>query len=151
MLVRGRVEDAVRLILVHDAEYAVIVADRADDRHEIQVRIEMPELLLDGVGIVLVDIKNDKAFRPGLCDLTAELGPDGAASARHKDAFSVKRAEDLVVVDPDFLAPEEVRHLDVAQLRDVDVSLDQLVDAGKDLHLCACRPAEVEHFASYLR
>ena len=76
VLMCGRMEDHVRLILLHHAADTVRVPAGADEGHEVQLRVLHDELLLDAVRVVLIDVEDDELLRLVACDLTAELRAD---------------------------------------------------------------------------
>ena len=69
MLMRRRVEHHVRPVDPHHAVDAAGIAHRADQREQIQLRVRPPQLLLNGIGVVLIDIENDQQLRLGARDL----------------------------------------------------------------------------------
>ena len=58
-----------------------------------------PQLHLDVVGVILVDIENDEPFRPLCRRLTAELAADAAAAARDEHGLAGDVGRDLIEVD----------------------------------------------------
>ena len=55
------------------------------------------QLLLDGIGVVFIDIQQHKALRRMTRDLAAELAADGTAAARDEDRLAGQVALDLGV------------------------------------------------------
>ena len=98
MFMRGGVEDDIRMIFLHDALHASCVAHGSDQRHQVELRTCPLQLLLDGVGVVLIDIEDDQHPRIRLGDLPAELAADGTAAARHQDGLSFQGRQDLFVI-----------------------------------------------------
>ena len=76
MLMRGCMKDHVRLVLLHHTADTVRVPAGADEGHEVQLRVLHEELLLDAVGVVLIDVEDDELLRLVACDLAAELRAD---------------------------------------------------------------------------
>lgn len=144
VLMCGRMENHVRLILLHHAADAVRVPAGADEGHEVQLRVLHEELLLDAVRIVLVNVEDDELLRLVACDLTAELGADGSATASDEDGLPLDHAEDFFVVDLDRFTAEEVEDVDVAELADADFAVDELVDARDGFQLTATLLTDVE-------
>ncbi len=144
MLMCGCMEDHVRLILLHHTADTVRVSAGADEGHEVQLRVLHEELLLDAVRVVLIDVEDDELLRLVACDLTAELGSDGSATAGDEDGLSLDHTEDFFVVDLDRFTTEEVEDVDVAELADTDFAVDELVDARDGLQLTAALLTDVE-------
>ena len=148
VLMCGCMEDHVRFILLHHTADTVRVPAGADQGHEVQLRVLHEELLLDAVGIVLVDVEDNELLRLVTCDLAAELGADGSATAGDEDGLPLDHAEDFFVVDLDRFTTEEVEDVDVAELADADFAVDELVDAWDGLQLTAALLADVEDFCA---
>ena len=137
MFMGRRVEYDIRMIGVHDILHASCVAHRPDQRHQIKPRVFPLQLLLDGIGIIFINVEDDQHRRFGLGDLAAELAADGSAPACYQDGLALQCGEDLVVVDL-YLGPaQQVRDLHVAQLADADSCVDELVGCRYGLHLTA--------------
>ena len=137
VLMCSRMEDHVRLVLLHHTADTVGIPAGADEGHEVQLRVLHDELLLDAVRVVLIDVEDDELLRLVACDLTTELRADGAATAGDEDVLPLDHAEDFFVVDLDRFTTEEVEDVDVAELADADFSIDELVDARDGLQLTA--------------
>ncbi|CDA99966.1 unknown [Firmicutes bacterium CAG:65] len=75
-----RMVDDVRTISAEDILDAFRIADRGDQHYQIQCRILTDQLLLDRIGIVLIDIDDDQLFRLMTGDLPAQLAADGPAA-----------------------------------------------------------------------
>ena len=144
VLVCSRMEDHVRLVLLHHAADTVRVPAGADERHEVQLRMLHDKFLLDTVSIVLVDVEDDELLRLVTCDLAAELGADGSATAGDEDGLPLDHAEDFFVVDLDRFTTEKVEDVDVAELADADFAVHELVDARDGLELTAALLTDIE-------
>ena len=144
VLVRGCMEDHIRLILLHHTADTVRVSAGADERHEVQLRVLHEELLLDAVSIVLIDVEDDELLRLVACDLTAELGADRSATTGDEDRLPLDHAEDFFIVDLDRFTTEEVEDVDVAELADADFAVDELVDARDSLQPAAALLTDIE-------
>mgnify|MGYP002337785338 CR=1 FL=1 len=70
---RRRVAHEIRPVTVKDLHDARTVAHGADEHNQIQLRMRAPQLHLDVVGVIFVDIENDEPLRPLCRRLTAEL------------------------------------------------------------------------------
>ena len=144
VLMCSRMEDHVRLVLLHHTADTVGVPAGADEGHEVQLRVLHEELLLDAVSIVLVNVEDDELLRLVACDLTAELRADRSATAGDEDGLPLDHTEDFFVVDLDRFTTEEVEDVDVTELADADFSIDELVDARDGLQLTATLLTDVE-------
>ena len=127
MLVGCRMEYHIRMVGAHDPIDAAVVADGADQRHQIQFRMLAQQLLLDGVGVVLVDVEDHQPCRLGTGDLTAQLAADAAAAAGDQDGLAGKGFQDLLIIDLHLLTTQQVGDLHIAELGHTDFVIDQLV------------------------
>lgn len=73
---RRRVIDYVGLIRFKDLIDPAAVPDRADENLQIQVRVCVLQLKLNGVGVVFVDIENNQLLRLVGGDSAAQLAAD---------------------------------------------------------------------------
>jgi len=146
---RGVIDD-LGMVLLKNLEHAAAVADGADEGHEVEIRILLSQLQLDGVGVVFVDIENDQLLRVVPRDLAAELRTDAPAAARDEDDLAVDEVIDLVKIGGDGLAAQKVLDGDVPELRDGDLAVDELVIPGEHLHLTAGLVADAEDFLPVL-
>lgn len=73
MLVRRSVEHDVRPVLRKQGADPHFVAHGADAHGKVQLRMRAVQLLLDGIGVVFIDIQQHKALRRMTRDLAAEL------------------------------------------------------------------------------
>ena len=144
VLVRRRMEHDLGAVRVEDAAHAPGVAHAADKHLQVELGILPLELLLDLVGVVLVDVEDDELLGPEAGDLAAELRADGSAAARYEHDLAAYEGVDIVVVHDHGVAAQQVLELDFAQARDRDRLIDELVDAGDDLHLNARGLADLE-------
>ena len=85
MLVRRGVKDDLGPILGKDTVDLGGIPHTGDEGDKVKLRELTAQLLLNIVGVVLIDIENDEAARAVRGDLTAKLRADRAAAARHKD------------------------------------------------------------------
>ena len=131
MLVRRRVADNVGPVAVKDLHDTLPVAHGADEHDKVQLRVRAPQLHLDVVGVVLIDIENDETPRPLRRRLPAELAADAAAAARDEDGLAGDVSGDLVKVDLHGLAAEQVLNVHLADLLDAHLAVGELADAGQ--------------------
>lgn len=151
VLMRGCMEDHVRLILLHHATDTVCVPAGADERHEVQLRVLHDKFLLDAVSIVLVNVEDNELLRLVACDLPAELGADRSATTGDEDGLPLDHTEDFFVVNLDRFTTEEVEDVDVAELADADFAVHELVDARDGLQLTSALLTDVEDLRALFR
>ena len=127
VLVGRRVQHDIRRVVPEDLLDPGPVADIRDLDPEVQrVPVADPELLLDIVGAVLVDIQDDQPLRLAAGDLAGQLRADGAAAAG----------------DHDLLAPVPGHGLLAQEL--ADGTVQQVLD-GKIVDLAAAAVVGAEH------
>ena len=122
VLVSRGVIDDLGMVLFKDLEDTPAVADGADQDHEVQIRILFPQLQLDGIGVVFVDIEDDELLRVVPGDLAAELRADAPPAAGDEDDLAVNKIEYLTQIRRNRLAPQEVLDGNVLELRNRNLS-----------------------------
>src|SRR5205823_7825052 len=137
VLVRRGVEDDGRLVLLEhlapERAPVAYVEQLRNGRREVALA---DELALDLEQRRFGDVDEDEPRRADACDLAAQLGPDRASGTRDEDGLLLEVGRNLLEVDFDLLAAEDVLDLDGTDLPDeVDVARDELVQAGQRLHL----------------
>ena len=147
---RGVIDD-LWAIFLKDLEHAAAVADRADQRDQIQIGMCFFQLILDVIGIVLIDIEDDKLFGIVIGDLPAEFRADGAAAAGDQDDLAADEVEDLLHLRLDGLTPQQVLDRDGLQLVDSDFAADQLVETRQVLQLAVGLLADVQDIPAFFR
>ena len=117
VLVRGGVDDDLRVIALKNAHQGRLLRDGADLDLKVQLAvIRGQEFLLHVVRAVFINIENDNLFWFHLGQLPAELGADGAAAARDEnDLIAVIRAG-LFVRDMDRLAEQQIFYIELTQM-----------------------------------
>ena len=144
MLVGSGVVDQLGAVGAEDLVQTAAVADRADERDEVQVGILLAKLQLDGIGVVLVDIQDHELFGIVRGDLAAELRADGPAAAGDQDGLAGDEGKDLFHIRADRFAAKEVLHGDVLHGGHADLVLNHLIDAGELFELAAGLVADAE-------
>ena len=150
VLVRRGMEHDVRPILSEDHIHAVFVADGADHNGQVKVRIIPQKLLLDIIGVILIDLKDHKLLRLVLRDLPAELAADGASAARDQDRFAAQESGDVGQIDLDAVTPQKVEDRDVPDLLNCDLAVGKLEDAGQSLEVAVGLLANLQDIAAIL-
>ena len=133
MLVGGGVEHHLGPVHGEQLPQPLGVPDGGNLHHQVQsFAVVVQQLLLDVVGIVFVDIHDDEAPGVVLDDLAAQLGADGAASARYQDGFPAQEIVHRGRVQPHRLPAQQVLDLDFPQLAADGLLGDQVQSAGQD-------------------
>ena len=151
VLVRRGMVDDVGAVGFKDIEHAAAVTHGADEGDEVEIRVLLFQLELNGVGVVFVDIEDDEHFRPVGGHLPAELGADGSTAAGDEDALAVDEVKHLAQVRLDRLAAEEVFNGNVLHVTQCDLAGGQLIEAGELLDFAARLVADAEDLFSVLR
>ena len=90
VLVCGSVENHVRSVQTEHTVKSRNVTHRSYFNYDIQlVLIKTDKLLLDGVGVIFINIEDNKSFWLAFCYLTAQLASNRSASARYKYGLAV--------------------------------------------------------------
>ena len=138
MLVRRCMEDDAWLVLGEDLVEAIAVAHRADQDLELElVAIEALELVLQLVGVVLIDVKDNQAGRLETGDLAAKLGADRTTAPGDENGLATQVAGDRARVEDDLVAAQEVLDLHVLDVLDTDRAIDQVLQEWNDFQLAA--------------
>ena len=117
VLVRGGVEYDIGTIAIKDLVEPRGVAHGANLHGQFEVvSVEHTQLLLDLVGIVLIDVENHKLARRAAGDLTAQLRADGAAAARDENGLIGIEPSGTRVFKVDRLAEQDILDLELADL-----------------------------------
>ena len=127
VLVRGGVEDDVRLLAREHVLDQRRVLHVAHDRHERQLREGVGERGLDLVDGRLGDVEQHELRRAEPGDLAAQLGADRPAGARDHDHAIAEPLRESRIVEHDGVASDEVVELDVAQRGKRRAARDELV------------------------
>lgn len=150
MLVRCRVIDDVRPVLAHHMVDAGCVAHGTDQRHEVELGVIMLQLLLDIICVIFIYVKYNQFTRMRLGDLAAELAADRSAAPCDEDGLARDSLKDLVVVDLDLGAAQQVDDLHLAELADADLAVHELVNPRYGLELAARILADIQDLFSVL-
>ncbi len=144
MLVGRRVEDDLWPVFVKHLEDPPAVPDGTDQGHQVQVREVLLQLVLDVVGVVLVDVEDDEFLWLVSDNLPAQLRPDGAAAAGHQHGLALEVLENLRHVGFDGGPAQQVLHSHFLQGGDRDLAFHQLVHARQLLDLAVGFVADVQ-------
>ena len=154
VLVRRRVKDHLRTVLTEDGFDLVVVAHRGDECHKIErIAVFEPQLLLDVIGVVFVNIDDNDLLGVVFGDLAHQLAADGAAAAGDHADLAADKCGDLLTVKLDGLSAEQVFDLDLLCLREQlggVVVKKQLAEVGHHLDGTFGSGAVVEDLALLL-
>ena len=84
MLMSRRVIHNVRPVCLKDFIHPPCIPHRGNEHRHIQRRIGQTQFLLNIIGVIFVNIKNNQLFRLVRGDLTAQLASNGTAAAGYK-------------------------------------------------------------------
>ena len=146
VLMGRSVEHKLRPVSFHHMVQPDGVTDRADDDLQIQFRMGAAQLHLNIIGIIFVNIQNNKLLRLRMGDLTAQLAADAPAAAGDQHHLAGNIAHNFIQIDLDGFPAQQVLRIDLAQLADADLSVDHLENAGKHLYLAAGGGTDVQNF-----
>ena len=131
MLVRRRVIDDLRTIFFKHLLHAAAVAHGADQHRQVQLRKAAPQLLLNGIGVVFVNIEDHKMAGVVSCDLATQLTADTPAAACDQNSLTGELPENLTKIYLNRLAPQQILHLHRLQLIECHFTVGQLVQSRK--------------------
>ena len=139
-----RVEHHVRLILGEDLHDPPGVPDGADQNHQVQLRMLALQLLLDLIGVILINIEDNELPGRVVRQLAGDLRTNASAAAGDHQDLSSQVVEDLVHVDLDGVTAQQVLHRHISQGADGHLTADQLIHAGNALDLTASLLADIQ-------
>ena len=129
MLVRCRVADQIRAVLVKDVHHPLPVAHGADQHDQIQLRMRALQLHLDIVCIVFINIKDNELLGVLRRCLAAELTADAAAAAGDEHDLALDIPGDLVQIDLHRVAAQKIFNVDLPDLLDVNLAIGDLIQS----------------------
>ena len=151
MLMGGRMIDDIRVIGGKHLLQFSFIPHGSDQRHQIQLGIVHAQLLLDLIGVILVNIKYNQLLWIVPGHLAAQLRPDGAAAAGNQHHLILNIVQNLVGVDLNGLPPQQILHRHVLQIADRDFTGHQLIDSGQNFQLAAGLFADIQNIPLLLR
>ena len=150
MLVGCGMVDDFRAVGAENLLHAIGVPHRGNEHFQVQFRIFPHQLLLDVIGIVLVNVQDDQL--PGLVlrNLPAQLAADGTAPACHHHHFAAHISHDFVYIDLNGFPAQQILYLHLLELGDGHIAVEQLVSPGDGPELAACLLADVQNLLPHL-
>ena len=134
---RRRMVDNVRVVRGENLLYPVGIAHGCNEHHQIQFRILSDQLLLDIIGIILIDVQNNHLSGTMSGDLPAQLAADGAASPCNHYHLAADIIHDFLNIRPDRLSPQQILYLHFLQFGNRYFPVDQLVGSGNGAQLAS--------------
>ena len=106
------------------------------------------QLLLNVVGVILIDVEDNELFGGIFRDLAAQLAADAPSPAGDEDGPAAQQRLDRCGVERDLVAAEQVLDLHLAQLGDARGLTDHLKGAGKRHDVDAALAQTSQHRAA---
>ena len=132
VLMGGGVEHHVGLVCIKQQLQPPGIPDGADLHAEGQLSaILVQQLLLDVVGVVLVNIEDDKPLGTVLDDLAAQLAADGAAATGDQHGATGQQTLHGGNIQFDGIPAQQILDLYLSQLGTDGLLVDQLQSAGQ--------------------
>ena len=133
MLMCCRMAYKVGVILFENVVYSCFIANRADEHLEVKVGMGALELHLNIVGIILVDIENNKLLGVQVSCLTAQLAADAAAAAGDQNRLVPHIACNLIHIHLDAVTAQQVLNADLSHLFQLDLAIGNVAQTGQRL------------------
>ena len=144
MLVGRRMEHDVRAIHLKQAVNFFLISHGGDLHPQVQpIAPYTPQLLLDIISIVFVNIQNDELLGLIFGDLTAKLAADGTA-AGHQNGLTLQEIRQDRRVQLDRLSAKQIFHLHILHRRHAHLAVHQLVDPRQAPYTAARFLADVQ-------
>ena len=144
VLVGGGVVDDGGTVALEDLLQARGVLDVADDGHEALFGEGALEVFGDAVEGELAQLVDDDLAGLEAGDLAAEFGADGAAAAGDEDGLAFQHLAQAAGVEADGVAAQQVVHVHIADLGDLDLAAHQFLHVGDDQQLDVGAFAQLE-------
>ena len=122
------------------------ISHRTNQHYQIQFWIIPLQLLLNVIGIIFINIKDDQLLGLMSCDLTAKLASNGTASTGDQHYLSRHIPHDTLHLSVNRFSSQQILNLHIAELGDTDLSIHQLINTRQHLQLTACLTADIQQF-----
>ena len=109
------------------------------------------QLLLNFVGIILINIKNNQLLWLMACNLAAQLTSDGAASPCYQNGFPFQITENLFHIYFYRFPSQQILDSNLLHLGHRHLSAYHLVHTGKGLDFTSCLLTDIQDIPSLLR
>ena len=145
VLVGRRVEHDVRPIHLKQAVNFFLISYGGDLHPQVQpVAPYTPQLLLDIISVVLVNIQNDELLGLIFGDLAAKLAADRTATAGHQHGLPLQEIPQDRRIQLHRLSAKEIFYLHILYRRHAHLAVHQLVNARQTPHTAARFLADVQ-------
>ena len=129
MLMGCGVIDNIRVIVLEYLLHPVGIPHGSNQHHQVQLRIFSHQLLLNVIGIILINVQDQKLSGLMARNLSAQLAAYGTAAPCHHDNLAADVSHDLVHICLDSLPAQEVFDFHFLQLGHGYLTVDQLIGA----------------------
>lgn len=92
-----------------------------------QLRVYAQKLLLNVIGIIFIDIKNDQLGRAERSQLATELAADAAAASRYQNHLAAYMPADAVQIHLHRIPAKKIFNFHIADLLNTHFSVGQLI------------------------
>ena len=113
MLMGSGMIDHVRLVLFQNCIYPVGISHGTYKCHQIKIGMLRDKLLLYGIGVVLIYIKDDKLLRLRCRYLTTQLRTNGAAASCNHHHPATDMCQDLIIIYMDLIPAQKVSDINI--------------------------------------
>ena len=145
MLVGRRMEHDVGAIHPKQAVNFFLISHGGDLHPQVQpIAPYTPQLLLDIISVVLVNIQNDELLGLIFGDLTAKLAADGTAAAGHQHGLPLQEIQQNRRIQLHRLSAKEIFHLHILHRRHAHLAVYQLVNSRQAPYTAARFLADVQ-------
>lgn len=143
---RRRMVNHIRAERFKNPVYPLLVPNGADEHGKVKVRKIPPQLLLDVIGVIFVNIKNNKAFYRVFCKLAAKLASYASAAAGYKHRHAEKVVADSGHINTNRLPPKQIFDLHASYLAYAYLAVLKLIKTGNSFKLAFCKAANIKNF-----
>ena len=137
MLMGCCVVDYIRPVCRKKAGQTAAIPHGTNQNLQIQLRIIFLQFLLNVVGIVLINVKDNQLLGVVGCNLPAQLAADGSTATGDQNGLAANEPGDLIHIDPNGISSQKILHRDLAHIFQSSVLRYQLLHARQCLDLAA--------------
>lgn len=139
----GGMINNLRTVSLKHLIYSSGIPYRTDNNSQIKLRIISLKLLLNCIGIVFIDIKNNKLLGAVRRYLTAKLRANRASSAGYKYCFAIYKFKASRHIHLYRVSAQKVFDGNILHIGDCHLVLDELIYSGKNLNLAGGLIADI--------
>ena len=148
VLVGGGVVDDVGLVALEGFLQTDALLDVAQHRHDAQRRVGLLQVFAGPVERVFAQLVDDDLGWLETGDLATQFRADRAATAGDQHRLALQHVAQAAGVEADGVAAEQVVHLDITDLRYLDLAAHQLLHVRNDQQLDVGALAQLEDAAA---